>query len=141
MRGAFVQGLVSGFVSPGFVAQLVGRGVRVREYRIPCGGSVNCSVAPDDDLVVSRLQAPLEGVSRIDVAARMSFSDREERLHDVPFDAGSGEVVFAPPMAEVRRLPAHVLHIRLLAVENDGEREIGSYVLNHSPWREQGRGA
>lgn len=47
--------------------------MRIREYRLPPNGSVNCTVAPDDELLVTRLEAPLEGVERLDAVARLSI--------------------------------------------------------------------
>jgi hypothetical protein len=121
-------------VSAAFAARLAAGGVRVREYRIPRNGSVNCSVAPDDELLLSRLQAPLEGVSRVDAIARIG--DAEERREDVPFDAVSGEVLYVPKVADVRAAPPHDVQVRLLAVEGAVERELGHYTLHHQPWRE-----
>ncbi|WP_066335533.1 hypothetical protein [Azohydromonas lata] len=36
--------------------QLRGGALRLREYRVPCNGSVNGSAAPQDDVLVGRLQ-------------------------------------------------------------------------------------
>lgn len=135
VRHAFANGLVQVVVGAAFVARLTQRGVRVRQYPIPRNGSVNCIVAPQDEMLIGRLQAPLKGVSRLDVALRMSLAEGEEWLRDVPFDAASGEVLLAPKLVELRQLPAHDLHIRLLSVDDDGAREIGHYTLHHSPWR------
>lgn len=139
VRAAFDDGLVGVCVGAAFIDRLAARGTRVREYRVPRNGSVECSVAPDDELLVSRLQAPLAGVTRLDVVARSSLFDGEQRRQDVPFDSASGEVVLAPKLADVRRLPANRLEIRLIAVEAGGERLIGHYTLNHTPWPPAGR--
>jgi hypothetical protein len=135
VKGAYAHGEVAAYVSSAFMARLVASGVRVREYRIPHNGSVHCSVAPDDDMLLSRLQAPLAGVSRVDAIARVG--DVEERRDDVPFDPASGEVLYTPKVADVRLAPAHDVHVRLLAVEDGRERELGHYTLHHQPW---GRG-
>jgi hypothetical protein len=132
VREAFAAGHVEACVSAAFVAHLVERGVRVREYRVPRNGRVNCGVAPDDDLLVSRFQAPLEGVRRVDAVMRVG--DVEHWRHDVPFDAACGEVLFAPKLADVRAQPMHDVHVRLLAVDDTGTREIGHYTLHHRPW-------
>lgn len=139
VRAAFDDGLVGACVGAEFIDRLAARGTRVREYRVPRNGSVECSVAPDDKLLVSRLQAPLAGVTRLDVVARSSLTGSEQRRQDVPFDSASGEVVLAPKLADVRRLPAHRIEIRLIAVEPGGERLLGHYTLNHTPWSPAGR--
>ncbi len=128
---AFADGLVNVFVSDAFVARLVERRMRVREYRVPYNGHVNCSVAPDDEFLVGRMQAPLQGVSRVDVAIRLSLADDEQWVDDVPFDAVRGEVLIAPKLVAMRQMPTHDMHIRLLARDDDGHREIGHYTFHH----------
>ncbi len=134
VRQAFANGLVHSFISSAFVARLLERGVRVRQYHVPHNGSVNCSVAPEDEVLVVRLEVPLEAVGRVDVVRSVSLADGEERVHDAPFDAISGEVLISPKLVQVRKLPAHDVHIRLLAVDSSSVREIGHYTLHHSPW-------
>lgn len=134
VRTAFASGALGAVVSAEFVARLAARGLRVREYRVPHNGSVACTVAPDDDVLVSRLQAPLGGVRRLDVVGEASDGARQ-RMEDVPFDAARGEVVMAVRLAHVRTLPEHALRLRLLAVDGDASREIGHYTFHHSPWR------
>ena len=132
-------GLSRTVVSAPFLRRLAERGVRVREYRVPHNGSVACSVAPDDDCVVSRLQAPLGGVTRLDVLAHSSLHNDVQRRHDIPFDPDSGEVLIAPTLLRVRQLPAARIVLQLVAVDAHGERAIGDYTLNHSPWPAAGR--
>ena len=55
-------------------------------------------------------------------------------LHDVPFNPRAGEVVVVSKLAAVRRLPAHTMHLTLLAVEAGGTREVGRYTFHHLPW-------
>src|SRR5690349_14360204 len=66
IRRVFAGGRVAAALTGSFLDHLRSAGVRVREYRVPRNGSVNCTVTPQDDLLVSRLQAPLEGVARVD---------------------------------------------------------------------------
>lgn len=134
VREAFAHGLVHSFISAAFIAHLVESGMRVREYLIPHNGSVNCSVSPQDEVLVGRLVAPLEGVSRVDVAIRVSLKDGEEWFYDVPFDVTSGQVLIAPKISQARKLPMHDVYIRLLAVDDNVAREIGHYTLHHSGW-------
>jgi len=132
VRDAFAHGTVRSMLSAAFVDRLKAAGRRVREYRVPHNGSVVCAVAPHDELLVSRLEVPLHGVARVDAVLALSFMPgHEERLHDVPFDAASGEVVFSPPLQAVRQHPTHDLVVRLLAVDAAGERELGRYTFHH----------
>ena len=120
-------------LTPPFVQQLKAAGMRIREYQIPAGGSVNCTIAPDDDLVVSHLAAPLEGVGRLDFI--FESAGWNQRLQDIAFDPASGAVAFAPSVAELRRLGVSTHRVQLVAVSADAERVIGNYTFNHSPWR------
>jgi hypothetical protein len=130
-RDAFKQGRVRAFVTAAFVRSAVDHGTRVREYRVPPNGSVNCSVAPEDELLVSRLEAPLAGVRRIDAITYVDDVPTEV-FHDVPFDAASGEVVMSPRIAHVRTMPSHRRRVRLVAIDTGGERVIGDYTFNHT---------
>jgi hypothetical protein len=131
VRSAFAGGRVATVMPPAFVEQLRSAGVRLREYRVPRDGSVNCSVGPEDQLLVSRLEVPLEGVDRVD--AVVTVDEGAHRLEDIPFDPASGEVVLAPGIERIRTLPAHRQVVRLLAVGAEGERVLGEYTFNHSP--------
>lgn len=137
IREALRAGTVGAVASAGFAQRLAGQGLKVREYRLPPGGSVNCAVAPDDELLVSRLELPLlpPGVQRLDLHVELSLEPgvRHER-QDVPFDPQAGEVVYVVKLAEVRRRPAHTVQATLLAVDAGGAREVGRYVFNHRPW-------
>ena len=73
VRAAFRAGAVAAVASDAFVQRLAGQGLRVREYRLPHNGSVNCTVAPEDDLLVSHLEAPLQGVQRLDAVCELSL--------------------------------------------------------------------
>lgn len=132
---AFRAGAVAAATSAVFVQRLAAQGWRVRAYRLPHNGSVNCTVAPEDELLVSYLEAPLQGVSRLDVLVQLSTEpELQHRLHDIPFDAQAGEVLYVPKLAEIRQLPAHTQALTLLAVEPGGTHEVGRYTFRHRPW-------
>lgn len=131
VRAAFDAGLVGSVVDGGFVRHLQARGLRVREYRVAAGGSVNCSVAPDDDVVVSRLGASLAGVTRLDLVRVGAHGEPDLRAADIPFEGARDEVLVVVPAARLRELPDGVERVRLLAVDRDGERVVGDYAFNH----------
>ena len=121
-----------------FVRRLSESGLKVREYRVPLNGSVNCTVTSEDDFVVARLEAPLDEVTRVDM---VTVGDEGEiRQEDIPFVAESGGVVFSPSIAALRALPVATIHLRLLAVDKGGERTLGEYTFNHTPSDSQGAG-
>ena len=135
VRAAFRSGAVSAMASDAFLKRVVGRGVQVREYRLPRNGSVNCTVAPEDELLVAHLETPLRGVERLDAVVTLSFEpDVEHRLQDVPFDAQAGEVLWLPKFDLVRNAPAHTAEVTLLSVDAGGARELGRYTFRHQPW-------
>ncbi|MGE5089390.1 MAG: anti-sigma factor family protein [Candidatus Levyibacteriota bacterium] len=132
LRTAVHNGQVSMVVTPPFVAAMKQAGLRLREYRLDPGGSVNCTIRVDDDAVVSHLQAPLAGVKRLDLV-RILGDDEKMRVADVPFDAATGEVLVIPSAAWLKSMPAFTMQMRLIAVDGAGESEIGDYTFHHSP--------
>jgi hypothetical protein len=135
VRTAFRGGAVSAVTSDAFLRRLVAAGMRVREYRLAHNGSVNCTVAPDDELLVAHLEAPLRGVAHLDAVAQLSIEPgTSHRLEDIPFDPETGEVIYVPKLADLRRLPAHTLEVTLVAVAAGSTREVGRYTFRHRPW-------
>jgi hypothetical protein len=138
VRAAVRAGAVDAVLTGAFVKQLGAQGLRLREYQVPHNGSVYCTVAPEDDLLITRLDAPLAGVERLDVERSGEAGAGVERLHDVPFDAAAGEVVYTIRMGRIRALPATTLRVRLLAMSPSSERVVGEYTFHHSPHRPGG---
>ena len=127
-------GDVQAVLTEAFIRRLQASGVRVREYRLQPGGSVNCTVAPDDDLVVAHLCAPLQEVQRLDMVVDDLTRSVHWRAQDVAFDPAANEVVMAPMMSELRQLTYATLRVQLVAVDRVAERVIGDYTFNHSPY-------
>lgn len=130
-------GALMSFVSPAFVERVRATGAQVREYRLEPGGSVMCTVAPEDDLVASHLHAPLEGVQRLDIEVHDSATGNIWHLEDIPFDPAAGEIVYTPGMAMLRGMGRAIQTVQLLAVAAgaDGpKRKICDYTFNHSPF-------
>jgi hypothetical protein len=121
-------------VMPPSVVELLRReGRRIREYRVPPGRGVRCTVGPDDDVVLARLSAELQDVAQLDLVSRVDDGP-EHRLSDLPFDPSTGEVIIAPSADVLRARPAHVERLRLLAVGPEGDRLLGEYTFTHTPW-------
>lgn len=126
---------VGTIISERFARRLVADDMQVREYRVPRNGAVNCTVAPGDDFVVAYMEAPLDRVERVDLVSLDNHGAEGTRQADVPFIADSGAVVFAPGIEFLRRLPQTTLRMRLLAVDDRGERILGDYAFHHTPQR------
>jgi hypothetical protein len=118
-------------VTAPFVTRLKQAGLRVREYRVPTGGSVLCTIAPQDDLVIGRLSASLTGIDRLDVISHDPVHGAPVRLEDVPFDAEAGEVLFTPGTTYLRALDTATQRVELVAVAAAGEQVVGEYTFNH----------
>jgi hypothetical protein len=127
------EGNVSAILTATFVKRLQALGVRVREYRVPAGGSVMCTITPQDDLVLAHLHAPLHNVQRLDVVLHDVSADTRVRIEDVAFDASADEVVLLPNATKLRQVTFLTLQVKLLAVDPAQERVIGEYTFNHSP--------
>lgn len=130
-----LAGDLGAVVTGPFLERLKRGGLRVREYHVQSGGSVLCTIAPDDDLVVGRLRAPLAGVGRLDLLLRDPSQADVARMRDVPFNPQADEVIFAPRAAYLRQLDTLTQRLELVAVEGSADRTIGEYTFNHSRYR------
>lgn len=129
VREAVRAGTVSTVISPVLLEALRQAGLRLREYRVAPGGAVDCTIRAQDDGVLSRLEAPLGGVERVDLV-ELEWGTRHE---DIPFDSAAGEVLFLPSAEALRRMPAHVLNVQLIAMGPAGEKPLGEYRFVHTP--------
>ncbi|MGH7488515.1 MAG: zf-HC2 domain-containing protein [bacterium] len=127
---------VAAVLTPDFVRKLKAEGAQVREYSLQPGDSVLCTIAPDDDIVLAHLHAPLAGIDRLDAVFEDSHSGKQFRYDDIAFNPGQGEIVFAPKASDLRSYGKGTRTLRLLSVSAAGERVIGEYVFNHSPFQE-----
>jgi hypothetical protein len=126
------EGAVEMIVTPSYLEKAAQEGLRAREYRVPAGGHVDCTVTPEDDLLVGRLLGDFSGISRLDMLAQLD-DHPEQRIPDVPLTAGAAEVIVAQAMPGMRSLGRSHLRLRLVAQEPGGERLIGEYNFHHSP--------
>ena len=135
VRAAVRGGRVGLFVSRRFVEALVHAGLKLRQYGLDAGGSVNCTIRMDDDAVVSSLRAPLAGVKRLDALQRVSVggvAQPDERVRDVPFDPAAGEVILVPNPSWLKNMPSLTMRVQLVAVDDAGERPVGAYTFLHT---------
>lgn len=126
-------GALTAIVSAPFIERMRAAGAHVRRYDVSPGGRVFCTVTPEDDAVVAYLHAPLAGVERLDVVVHDVTANVTYRLEDVAFDPAASEVVFVPNVLELRKLANAKQTMRLVAVRDGTERELGEYTFNHTP--------
>jgi hypothetical protein len=133
VRDLVVKGRVLTVVTPSVLERLRREGRTLREYRVHAGESVHCTVAPHDDVLLARLQLRVGPTTRIDLLSRIDDGE-EHRVADLPIDPAAHEVLLVAPIEEIRARPAHVERVQLVAVEAGGERLLGEYTFDHTPW-------
>jgi len=116
-----------------FLNRATRTGLRVREYAPPRGGSIQCTVAADDDLLVARLAVDLTTASRVD----LSWCDQEgaerQRMADIPVRADGPDVICQQSITWAKASPTSTMIARLLAVDEKGdERVLGEYTFHHT---------
>lgn len=140
VRAAVRAGAVGLVVSAPFVEGMKKAGMRLREYHVAAGSSVNCTIDADDDAVVGRMRATLRGVQRLDVLEQLvvgGVPGQEIRIEDVPFDPASDEVLLLPSAAAMKKQPTSTLRVRLVSVGAAGEAAIGEYRFAHTASRDR----
>ena len=133
IASAFRSGAVRSVISAPLLEKMKAEGLRLREYRVSPGESVHCTMSATDDAVIGHLEVPFTGVARLDLAVLNEQGEVRSRLLDIPFDPVAGEVVFCPSAAKLKKLPAHTDVVRLITVDDSGERPLGDYTFMHSP--------
>ncbi len=124
-------------VSDAFLNGLAGEGLRVREYAPPRGGSVQCTVSQDDDLLIGRLAADLSAAKRLDLCICDQHGVEKLRLADIPFHPESGSVAFQQPINYAKGAPSEVMIARLVTprerdAESGAARVLGEYTFIHT---------
>ena len=132
IRAELLRGAFSFVTSAPFIRRIKDAGWQVREYDLAAGGSVACTVTPDDDFVVSYLRAPLRDVRRLDVLIDDTTSGKH-RVNDVAFDSEAGTLAAVTSTAYLKTLGHSQQRVRLVAVDGVEERVIADYTFNHSP--------
>jgi len=127
------QGNLPLIVTQDFLDRLTRQGFRTREYTVPAGGRVECTVTPQDDFLIGRMVANLRGVQRLDLAMCEPSGEERLRLRDIPFRADSTEVILNYPVGPARQSGPDLLVMKLLAVTGQNERLLGEYTFNHTP--------
>ena len=108
-------------------------GLRIREYTVPPGGSVDCTVTAEDDLLVGRLVADIRGVERVDLSLCDEGGIERARLPDIPVYAGTVSVILQEAIRPMKAAPDFKLVVRLVGIDEGGrERALGEYTFNHT---------
>jgi len=120
-------------VSESFLKQAGGHGLHIRRYDPPQGGSVQCTVTAEDDLLVGGLAANLSAARRLDLSLCDPTGKEQFRLVDIPFDTESGNVLWQQSITFARGAPTSTMVARLIDVGESGEETLlGEYTFNHT---------
>ena len=128
------QGALKIVLTQEFLDRMANEGLRIRQYAVSPGGSVQCTVTSLDDFLVSRLAADLRGIERLDLVLCDAAGAELQRFADIPFRAASDATVLLNyPVRIARQEPAYTLVMKLLSVTPKEERLVGEYTFNHTP--------
>ena len=120
-------------VGDAFLERAAEDGLRVREYAPPSGGSVQCTVTEDDDLIVGRLAADLSRAGRVDLSWCDEHGVEQVRMPDIPFRPDAAGIVLQAPITLMKAAPTETTIARLLAVDDAGtERLLGEFTFHQT---------
>jgi Putative zinc-finger len=140
IRELVAAGAIPAAVSGQLAERAEERGLRLRTYRLAPGETVACTAGPLDDFVVVRLGLEVEEGESVDLVAEVAdlqTGGSDTRLtEDVPIDRGAGEIVYLYPGAAIRSLPRSLWSVTARVRGPKGERELGPYTLDHTPWEQ-----
>jgi hypothetical protein len=120
-------------VSDAFLKRAAEEGLRVSEYAPPPGGSVQCTVTAEDDLLIGRLAANLSAARRVDLSLCNANGVEQLRLTDIPVRSGASSVAFQQSITYAKAAPSETMIARLVGFdEKGGEKLLGEYTFNHT---------
>jgi hypothetical protein len=127
------EGSLRMVVSDVFLNRASAQGLRVRQYAPSPGGSVECTVTADDDLLIGRLAANLSGVKRVDLCIYDDTGVEKLRLPDIPIRSGASSVIYQESITFAKAAPTNKMIIRLVTFDEAGiELQLGEYTFNHT---------
>ncbi|MFW6051364.1 MAG: zf-HC2 domain-containing protein [Myxococcota bacterium] len=138
------RGMVSSSVTADLIDHGVRNGLRIRSYRVDPGQQVACTAAPTDDFVAIRLGLDLDRPGAVDIVvegtAVESGATETRLLSEATFDPRVGEVLLLFSGEQVRQFPRSRWTMQAVVHEPSGERRVGPYTLDHTPWDQLGKG-
>jgi len=126
------EGSLRMVVSNAFLKRAEEEGLRVRQYALPPGGEVQCTVTAEDDLLIARLAADMSGAKRVDLSICDGNGVERLRLPDIPMRSGASSIVYQESITFAKASPDNEMIVRLVALdEAGGERLLGEYAFHH----------
>lgn len=133
LRALARAGSLQVIVGDEFLRHAADAGLRLREYAPPAGGSIQCTVTEDDDLLVARLATGLITAARVDLSWCDPRGVEHQRMVDIPIHKDAGAVICQQSIRWAKASPSETMIARLLAVNGPGdERVLGEYTFHHT---------
>lgn len=133
VRELALSGSLRMIVSEAFLKSAGDDGLRIRQYASAPGGSVECTVTAEDDILIARLAANLSDVRRLDLSICNNAGIEQRRLRDIPFHPGASSVIWQESMTFAKAAPTARLIYRLVSVDETGsDHPLGEYTFNHT---------
>jgi hypothetical protein len=127
------EGSLRMVVSDSFLKRAAEEGLRIREYALPAGGGVQCTVTAEDDILIGRLAANLSGAKRVDLCICDERGVEQLRLPDIPIVPGASSVAVQESITFAKAAPSNKMIMRLVTFDEAGsERLLGEYTFNHT---------
>jgi Putative zinc-finger len=127
------EGSLQMVVSDAFLRRAAEEGLRVRQYAPPRGGSVQCTVTAEDNILIGRLAADLKGVERVDLSICDERGSEQLRMPGIPVNPEAGSVIVQESITFAKAAPTSKMILRLLNVDEAGhEQLLGEYTFNHT---------
>jgi hypothetical protein len=127
------EGSLRMVVSDLFLQRAAESGLTVREYSVPPGGSVECTVTAEDDILIGRVAANLSGAKRVDMSICNENGIEQLRLPDIPVHPGKTSVAFQESITFLKSAPSFKMIMRLVSLDDTGSEQVrGEYTFNHT---------
>jgi hypothetical protein len=133
IRKLALEGSLRMVVSDVFLQRAAESGLAVREYQIPSGGSVECTVTAEDDILIGRIATNLAGANRVDISICDERGVEQQRLPDIPVHSGATSIAFHESISFLKAAPSMKMIMRLFTFDDKGsEQVLGEYTFNHT---------
>jgi len=133
IRKLALEGSLRMVVSDVFLQRAAESGLAVREYNVPPGGSVECTVTAEDDILIGRVAANLSGAKRVDLCICNENGVEQMRLPDIPVHSGRTSVAFQESITFAKSAPSMKMIMRMVGFDDKGsEQVLGEYTFNHT---------
>lgn len=128
------EGRVAARATTGLANRFARDRLNVRQYSVQPNEVVQCTVTPEDELLLARLILPEGAPARIDVSVRF-YGAEAQRIADVTVDRRAGEVMsFLPARPRQGDASGRAEYV-LLDPDAEG-RVIATYTLEHTAMSE-----